>query len=93
MNTAVTTLEKSKHHEIGTKKMGIKRLAMESKWDETCDNNCGDTSIVPREQEAIVRRTIASMVRRTIANVVKQEQEAHNNFLGKLEGSESRKTK
>ena len=35
---------------------------------ETCHKNCGDTSIVSRKQE--------SMVRRTIANVVKQEQEA-----------------
>ena len=69
--------------------MRITRLAMESKRDKTCDNNCRDTSIVPREQEAVVRRTIASMVRRTIANVVKQEQKAHNNRLEKLEGSES----
>ena len=33
----------------------------------------------------MVRSTIASMVRRTIANIVKQEQEAHNNRLGKPE--------
>ena len=50
---------------------------MERKRNETCDKNCGDTSIVSRKQEAMVRRTIASMVRRTIANVVNQEQEAH----------------
>ena len=61
--------------------MRITSLAMESKRDETCDNNCGATSIVPREQEA--------MVRKTIANVVKQKQEAHKNRLRKLEGSES----
>ena len=65
--------------------MRITRLAMKSKRDETCDNNCGDTSIVPREQKAMVRRTIASMVRKTIANVVYQEQEDHDNRLGQLE--------
>ena len=37
------------------------------------------------EQEAMVRSIITCMVKRTIANVVRQEQEAHNNRLGKPE--------